>query len=85
MRWGLTPSFTKGGKADPWRMFNARSEGVTTSPVFRRLVGTRRCVVLLDGFYEVGSWPAVQSESARVGLASRGWEQSSSCGSLPSR
>mmetsp|Transcript_34575 Transcript_34575/g.87445 ORF Transcript_34575/g.87445 Transcript_34575/m.87445 type:complete len:427 (-) Transcript_34575:92-1372(-) len=53
MKWGLIPSFTKAGdKFDFWRMFNARSEGLATSPVFRRLLPTRRCVVLLNGFYE---------------------------------
>jgi hypothetical protein len=33
-------------------MFNARMEGLEDSPVFRRLLPARRCVVLLDGFFE---------------------------------
>ncbi len=37
---------------DHWRMFNARSEGVDTSPVFRRLMATKRCLIVLNGFYE---------------------------------
>ena len=53
MRWGLVPSFTKPEeKPDFWRMFNARSESVTEKPAFRRLVPSKRCIVLLDGFYE---------------------------------
>lgn len=53
MRWGLVPSFTKKDeKPDFWRMFNARSESVAEKPSFRRLVPTRRCLVLVEGFYE---------------------------------
>ena len=53
MRWGLTPSFTKPeGDSSPWNMFNARAETVGTSPVFRRLVHRRRCIVAMDGFFE---------------------------------
>lgn len=53
MRWGLVPSYTKPHeKPDPWRLFNARSETVSEKPAFRRLVPTKRCLVLLDGFYE---------------------------------
>ena len=32
--------------------FNARSETVTEKPAFRRLVPSKRCVVLVDAFYE---------------------------------
>lgn len=53
MRWGLVPSFTKpDDKPDYFRMFNARSESVTQKPAFRRLVSRRRCVVLMNGFFE---------------------------------
>ena len=53
MKWGLVPSFTKKtAKPDYWRMFNARSESVETSPVFRRLLRRRRCIVPIQGFYE---------------------------------
>ncbi len=53
MRWGLTPSFTEpDSKPDFFRMFNARSETVAEKGVFKRLVDTRRCVVVLDGFFE---------------------------------
>jgi putative SOS response-associated peptidase YedK len=53
MRWGLVPSFTKkDDRPDFWRMFNARSESVAEKPAFRRLVPSRRCLVLVDAFYE---------------------------------
>jgi putative SOS response-associated peptidase YedK len=53
MQWGLIPSFTKPtDKPDFWRMFNARSESIREKPSFRRLVPSKRCVVLLNGFFE---------------------------------
>ena len=49
--WGLVPSYTKPDvKPDHFRMFNARSDDM--KPVFTRLLKHRRCVVLLNGFYE---------------------------------
>jgi hypothetical protein len=47
------PSFTKpGSQLDFYKMFNARSESVAEKPVFSRLLSSRRCVVLLESFYE---------------------------------
>jgi putative SOS response-associated peptidase YedK len=49
--WGLVPYWV----ADPKRTarpINARSEDVATKPMFRNLIGTRRCVIPIDGFYE---------------------------------
>ena len=50
-RWGLIP-----GWADDPRMasrtFNARSESIATSPLFRDAYRRRRCLVPVDGFYE---------------------------------
>jgi len=51
MRWGLVPPYEK-GKPDFWKMFNARSETLSTSPVFSRCLQQRRCAVPLDGFFE---------------------------------
>lgn len=51
MHWGLVPSWAK----DPAignRMINARAETLAEKPSFKRLVGTRRCLVPADGFYE---------------------------------
>lgn len=49
MKWGLVPSWSKDTKPDHFRAFNARSEGVAAKPFFKRLVNSRRCVVVLDG------------------------------------
>lgn len=50
-RWGLIPSWAK----DPSignRMINARSETIAEKPSFRTAFRKRRCVMLVDGFYE---------------------------------
>ncbi|GLC67485.1 hypothetical protein PLESTF_000562500 [Pleodorina starrii] len=53
MKWGLVPAFTRPGeRLDHFRMFNARCESLAQKPVFSRLLPGKRCVVLLDGFYE---------------------------------
>lgn len=51
MHWGLVPSWAK----DPsigQRMINARAETLAEKPSFKRLIGTHRCLVPADGFYE---------------------------------
>jgi len=53
-QWGLVPSWA----ADPAigaRLFNARAETVAVKPSFRSAFRRRRCLVLIDGFYEWGS------------------------------
>ncbi|CAI5721696.1 unnamed protein product [Peronospora destructor] len=53
MRWGLVPFFTKANaKPDHFLMFNARSENLRERPAFRRLLESKRCVVLCEGYYE---------------------------------
>ncbi|EEY64076.1 DC12 family protein [Phytophthora infestans T30-4] len=53
MRWGLVPSFTKAtAKPDHFLMFNARSENLQERPAFKRLLESKRCVVLCEGYYE---------------------------------
>jgi len=51
MRWGLVPSFADGLKVGS-KMFNARVETAPMKPSFRKAWRNRRCLVLLDGFYE---------------------------------
>ena len=51
LHWGLVPSWAK----DPAignRMINARAETVDSKPSFRAAFKNRRCLVLVDGFYE---------------------------------
>lgn len=50
-RWGLVPAWAKDPKAVK-NTFNARAEGLTTSPMFRDAFRKRRCLVPVDGFYE---------------------------------
>jgi putative SOS response-associated peptidase YedK len=49
--WGLVPYWVQDPKKSA-RPINARSEDVATKPMFRNLIGTRRCVIPVDGFYE---------------------------------
>src|SRR6266481_3119777 len=51
MHWGLIPNWAK----DPTignRMINARAESLPEKPAFKHLVGSRRCIIPADGFYE---------------------------------
>ena len=64
-RWGLIPGFDKAATPDYWKMFNARSETLTTSPVFRRLLKDRRCAVPFDGFFEWTEGEKLASDKAK--------------------
>ena len=49
MKWGLVPSWSK----DPKKaLINARIEGITTKPSFRKPIRERRCLIPATGFYE---------------------------------
>ena len=48
--WGLLPAWATSLKTN--RPINARAETLTESPMFRTLIGRKRCLVLADGFYE---------------------------------
>lgn len=50
-RWGLVPFWAKDGKKAPL-MNNARSEGIGEKRTFAKLLKERRCLVVVDGFYE---------------------------------
>ncbi|MGC4119252.1 MAG: SOS response-associated peptidase [Myxococcales bacterium] len=50
-RWGLIPSWAKDLRQRP-QPINAKSETLATSGLFRRLLPTRRCLVLADSFFE---------------------------------
>jgi putative SOS response-associated peptidase YedK len=51
MHWGLVPHWAKDAKG-AGRMINARAETLLEKPTFKGLVGSRRCIVPMDGFYE---------------------------------
>jgi len=51
MRWGLVPSWSTDPSAGP-RPTNARIEGILDKAVFSDALARRRCLVVVDGFYE---------------------------------
>ncbi len=51
VRWGLVP-FWAPDLAAGNRMINARAETIFERPAFREAVRERRCLVVVDGFYE---------------------------------
>ena len=57
MRWGLVPPWAKttddgGPETKGPLLINARSDKLTTSPVFRNSAKGKRCLVPMDGWYE---------------------------------
>jgi putative SOS response-associated peptidase YedK len=55
LNWGLIPAWVKDAKTAlhlRLHTLNARGETVFNKPAFRYCVVTRRCLVLVDGFYE---------------------------------
>jgi putative SOS response-associated peptidase YedK len=51
LRWGLVPSWADDVKVGH-RLSLARVETVATTPAFREALRKRRCLVVVDGFYE---------------------------------
>jgi putative SOS response-associated peptidase YedK len=51
LKWGLVPSWAD-DVAIGNRMINARAETVATKPAYRKAFGSRRCLIVADGFYE---------------------------------
>ena len=51
LRWGLVPSWAK-DPAIGSKLINARVESVADKPAFRTAFDARRCLVVVDGFYE---------------------------------
>ena len=51
LRWGLIPSWAKDESIGS-RMINARAETLAEKSSFKRLLSSKRCLVLADGFYE---------------------------------
>ncbi len=65
-RWGLVPHWSKDAK-QAYKMINARSETLLEKRTFAPLVGSQRCVLLADSFYE---WKRMgkQKQPYRIGL-----------------
>ena len=57
-RWGLIPHWAKNEKVG-YKMFNARKETLLNKPAFSQAVTQRRCLVIMDSFYE---WKKVNSQ-----------------------
>ncbi len=51
LRWGLIPSWAEDMKI-AHRLINARAEGIAEKPSFRAAFKRRRCLIVIDGFYE---------------------------------
>lgn len=51
VRWGLIPSWASDEKIGS-RLINARSETLLEKPSFRTAFRRRRCLIVVDGFYE---------------------------------
>jgi len=50
-RWGLLPHWAKDPRIG-YKMINARAETLTTSSAYRTPFRRRRCLIVVDGFYE---------------------------------
>jgi len=50
-KWGLIPSWAKDEKIG-YKMSNARAETITQKPTFKKAFKSRRCLVVVNGFYE---------------------------------
>jgi putative SOS response-associated peptidase YedK len=52
-RWGLVPHWAKAKDTKTgYKMINARAETVASKPAYRAALARRRCLVVVDGFYE---------------------------------
>lgn len=51
LQWGLIPSWAKDASIGS-KMINARAETLAEKPSFKRLLRSKRCLVIADGFYE---------------------------------
>ena len=62
LRWGLIPAWAKDESIGN-RMINARAESLAEKPSFKRLLNSKRCLVIADGFYEWKSEPGSKQKT----------------------
>src|ERR1700677_3415623 len=80
LRWGLVPAWAKDPKMGG-KLALARVETVTTAHAFRDSIRRRRCLIVVDGFYEwkrdgKASWPHFAHRSDRRAFTLAGlWDR----------
>ena len=75
MKWGLIPRWSKDGKFG-YGTHNARSETIDTKPTFKpSWEAARRCLVLIDGYYEWKAPPAGSKQKQPYAFALHGTRQ----------
>jgi putative SOS response-associated peptidase YedK len=52
LKWGLVPWWAKEDKSIGYKMINARVETVATKAAYRDAFERRRCLIVIDGWYE---------------------------------
>jgi putative SOS response-associated peptidase YedK len=62
MRWGLIPKGVKDIGEFKYSTFNAKSETITTSKMYSKLMGTHRCIIPIAGYYE---WKKVEGSAKK--------------------
>ena len=70
MRWGLVPYWAKDIKIG-FSTINAMAETVDAKPVFREAFQRRRCIVVIDSFYEWKKLDAKNRQPYAIALADR--------------
>jgi putative SOS response-associated peptidase YedK len=68
MRWGLVPNWSSDASAGP-RPINARIESVLDKAIFAESLARRRCLVVVDGFYEWRRPPGAPKQPYFLDLA----------------
>ena len=68
MYWPLIPSYEKSMKLS-YSTMNAKVERLNQSPVYKRLLQSRRCIIPVDGFYEFTGEKGTCRSSSRRSLS----------------
>ncbi len=70
MQWGLVPSWAKEPSIG-YKMINARAETLAQKNSFKRLLPSRRCLIIANGFYE---WAKLKRGKAPMRFMLKGSE-----------